>query len=119
MEARLIRAAFVAVVLLVSMGARYRSANFIVETADPRLAQQFAEAAENFRGKLAISWLGEEMPNWSQPCPDDGAGRPEPGRGRSHHVHLRPRRSLRLADVDPRLRASACSIPSCRTKSRT
>ena len=69
MEARLIRAAFVAAALLVSMGAKYRSANFIVDTADPRLAQQFAEAAEYFRGKLAVSWLGEEIPNWSRPCP--------------------------------------------------
>ena len=69
MEARTFRAVFVAAVLLVSMGARYRSANFIVETADPRLAQQFAEAAEKFRGELALSWLGEELPNWTQPCP--------------------------------------------------
>ena len=69
MEARLIRAAFVAVLLLVSMGAKYRSANYIVETADPRLAQQFAEAAEDFRSKLAVSWLGEELPKWNQPCP--------------------------------------------------
>ena len=69
MEARLLRAAFVAVMLLVSMGAKYRRANFIVDTADPRLAQQFAEAAENFRSTLAVSWLGEELPNWNQPCP--------------------------------------------------
>lgn len=69
MEARLLRAAFVAVVLLVSMGARYRTANYIVETADPRLAQQFAEAAESYRKTLALSWLGEELPNWNQPCP--------------------------------------------------
>jgi hypothetical protein len=69
MEARTLRAVFTAVLLLVSMGARYRSANFVVETPDPRLAQQFAEAAEKYRGELAQSWLGEELPNWSQPCP--------------------------------------------------
>jgi hypothetical protein len=69
MEARFTRAALVAVVLLFSMGAKYRSANFIVETADPRLAQQFAEAAEDFRSKLAVSWLGDELPRWAQPCP--------------------------------------------------
>jgi hypothetical protein len=69
MEARILRAAFVAVVLLVSMGAKYRSANYLVETADPRLAQQFAEAAESYRQSLALSWLGKELPKWSRPCP--------------------------------------------------
>jgi hypothetical protein len=69
MEARLLRAAFVAVVMLVSMGAKFRSANFIVDATDPRLAQQFALAAEDYRSKLAISWLGEELPKWYQPCP--------------------------------------------------
>ncbi|MCC6126475.1 MAG: hypothetical protein IT426_16065 [Pirellulales bacterium] len=69
MEARILRAAFVAVVLLVSLGAKYRSANYIVETADPRLAQQFAEAAESYRQTLAVSWLGKELPKWSRPCP--------------------------------------------------
>jgi hypothetical protein len=69
MEARLIRAAFVAVALVVSMGAKYKSANFIVDTADPRLAQQFADAAEKYRSQLALSWLGEELPKWTQPCP--------------------------------------------------
>jgi hypothetical protein len=69
MDARISRAVFVTAVLLVSMGARYRSANFIVETADPNLAKQFAEAAENYRVKLAESWLGEKLPNWSKPCP--------------------------------------------------
>jgi hypothetical protein len=69
MEARFARALFVLAVLLCAMGAKYRTANFIVETADPRLAQQFAEAAEDFRSKLALSWLGEELPKWSQPCP--------------------------------------------------
>jgi hypothetical protein len=69
MEARFNRAALVAVVLLVSMGAKYRSANFVIDTPDPRLAPQFAEAAEGYRKTLALSWLGEELPNWSRPCP--------------------------------------------------
>jgi hypothetical protein len=51
------------------MGARHRSANFIVETPDPNLARQFAEAAEKYRHDLAVEWLGQPMPNWSQPCP--------------------------------------------------
>jgi hypothetical protein len=54
---------------MVSMGARHRSANFIVDTPDPNLAAQFADAAEKYRHDLAIEWLGQPMPNWSQPCP--------------------------------------------------
>ncbi len=69
MDARITRAALLTAVLLVSMGARHRSANFIVETADPRLAVQFAEAAEKYRHDLAVEWLGQPMPDWSQPCP--------------------------------------------------
>ncbi len=68
MEARPLRAALLAAVLAVSMGARSRTPNFVVETPDPRLAQQFARAAEKYRRDLAVSWLGKAMPNWSQPC---------------------------------------------------
>ncbi len=69
MEARIIRAVALSAALLVSMGARHRSANFIVETPDPNLAAQIAQAAEKYRHDLAIEWLGQPMPNWSQPCP--------------------------------------------------
>ena len=81
MEARLIRVALLAATLMVSMGARYQSANFVVETADPNLATQIAQAAETYRHDLAIEWLGESLPNWAQPCtmtvqvgPNLGAG---------------------------------------------
>jgi hypothetical protein len=81
MEARLIRAAVLVATLMLSMGARYQSANFIVETADPSLAPQIAQTAERFRHDLAIEWLGEALPNWAQPCmmtvqtgPNLGAG---------------------------------------------
>ena len=57
-----------AVLLLVSMGASQRTANFIVETPDPAFAQQVAQAAEQYRRDLAVAWLGKAMPNWSQPC---------------------------------------------------
>ena len=62
------RAALVAAVLVAAMGAQLRSKNFIVETSDPNFAQQVSQAAEKFRHDLAIEWLGEPMPNWSQPC---------------------------------------------------
>jgi hypothetical protein len=54
--------------LLASMGASQRTANFIVETPDPGFTQQVAQAAEQYRRDLAVAWLGKAMPNWSQPC---------------------------------------------------
>jgi hypothetical protein len=69
MEARIFRAVLVAAVLLVSMGASYRTPNFIIQTAHPQLAEQFGKAAEKYRRDLAVAWLGEPMPDWSQPCP--------------------------------------------------
>ena len=68
MDARIHRTALLAVVLLVSMGAQYRSANFIVETPNANFARKVAETAEKHRGELAVEWLGQPMPNWSQPC---------------------------------------------------
>ncbi len=80
-RAALRRTALLAAVLLVAMGARQRTDNFIVETADPNFAQQMAQAAEKYRHDLAIEWLGKPMPNWAQPCvmevrvgPNLGAG---------------------------------------------
>jgi len=81
MEARIFRVALLAAVLFVSMGASYRTPNFIIQTQSPQLAEQFGKAAEQYRHDLAIAWLGEAMPEWSQPCvvtaqvgPNLGAG---------------------------------------------
>src|SRR5690554_5214080 len=68
MEARFMPAV-VLLILVVSMGANVRTANFIVEAPTPDLAEKIAKAAEKFRRELAIEWLGEPMPNWSKPCP--------------------------------------------------
>jgi len=62
------RFVLLAAVLLASMGARQRSANFIVETPDPGFARQVVQAAEKYRRDLAVEWLGRPMPNWAQPC---------------------------------------------------
>lgn len=62
------RIGLLAVLLLVSMGARRQSANFIVETPDPAYAQQVVRAAERFRRDLAVEWLGKALPDWAQPC---------------------------------------------------
>ncbi len=64
-----------------SLAAQRRSPNFLVNTSDARLAQQICQAAEKYRHDLAVSWLGQPMPNWSAPCvmtvrvgPNLGAG---------------------------------------------
>lgn len=81
MEARIFRVALLAALLLVASGARVRTPNFLVQTADPQMAQQIAQAAEQYRRDLAIEWLGKPMPDWAQPCvmtvhlaPNLGAG---------------------------------------------
>jgi len=66
--AALQRIAWVLVLLPATLGARHRTDNFIVETFDPQLARQLAEAAERYRRDLAVAWLGRTMPNWAQPC---------------------------------------------------
>jgi hypothetical protein len=69
MEARRIRAALLAAALWALLGASYRTPNFIIQTADPRLAETFGKVAEKLRHELAVSWTGKAMPDWSQPCP--------------------------------------------------
>jgi hypothetical protein len=68
MEARMYRAAFLAVALA-SMGASYRTQNYLVNAPTKQVAQQVGDAAERYRRDLAIEWIGREMPPWSQPCP--------------------------------------------------
>lgn len=68
MDARRIYGLLAAAVGLLLTGARFQTDNFVVETANPQLAQQFALAAENYRHQLAVSWLGKPMPDWSQRC---------------------------------------------------
>ncbi len=75
------RFALLAGLLWVSMGASVRTANFIVETDDPAFAQQVSQAAENYRRELAVSWLGEAMPNWYQPCVMTVQAAPQLGAG--------------------------------------
>jgi hypothetical protein len=68
MDARFIRAALVAA-SLASLGAGYRTPNFVVEAPTPEIAEQIGKAAEQYRRELAMEWLGKAMPTWSQPCP--------------------------------------------------
>jgi hypothetical protein len=68
MEARLVSTAFVAAAV-VSLGASYRTPNFVVRARTSEFAKEVGQAAEKYRRELAIEWLGKEMPNWFQPCP--------------------------------------------------
>ncbi|HEY5314943.1 MAG TPA: hypothetical protein VIK18_20595, partial [Pirellulales bacterium] len=68
MEARLVRAAILAAALG-CLGASYRTQNFVVQAATGDIAHRVGDEAEKFRRELAIQWLGQAMPNWSQPCP--------------------------------------------------
>ena len=68
MEARLPCAAFLVAAIL-SLGAGYRTQNFVVTAQTPQLAQEVCEAAEHYRSELAVEWLGEELPPWNAPCP--------------------------------------------------
>jgi hypothetical protein len=65
------RPSLVAVFLgaLLSLGASYRTPNFVVEAATPQVAQQVGQYAEYYRKQKALDWLGQEMPPWPQPCP--------------------------------------------------
>jgi hypothetical protein len=52
-----------------SMGASYRTTNFVVQAPTPQIAEQVGRWAEYYRRDKAVLWLGQEMPPWPQPCP--------------------------------------------------
>ena len=53
-----------------SLGAGFRTPNFVVTAPTAEFAKQVGEAAEVYRRELAIEWTGKPLPgNWSSPCP--------------------------------------------------
>ncbi len=68
MEARFFSAALIAVSLL-SLGASYRTQNFVVTAPTPEVAQALGQAGETYRRDLALDWLGRELPPWQDRCP--------------------------------------------------
>ncbi len=57
---------------LASIGAGYRTPNFIVTAPTAEFAKQVGDAAEIYRDELAIEWTGKPLPgNWSSSCPID------------------------------------------------
>jgi hypothetical protein len=61
--------------------AGYKTANFTVAAPTPELAKEIGDTAEMWRKRLAVEWLGEEMPGWSQPCPITARVAPRTGAG--------------------------------------
>ena len=61
--------------------AGYRTANFVIEAPSPQLAQKIGDAAEQYRHDLAIEWIGQPLPRWSQPCPITAEVAPALGAG--------------------------------------
>jgi len=55
--------------ILSSVGAGYRTDNFIVDAPTIELARQVGQAAEHHRKEQALTWLGKELPAWQEPCP--------------------------------------------------
>jgi hypothetical protein len=55
--------------VLSSLGASYRTTNFLVDAPSPQVAQQIGQLAEYYRKQKAMQWLGREMPPWPDPCP--------------------------------------------------
>ncbi len=80
MEVRLTRALVLAAAFS-SLGASYRTENFIVTAPTPRLAQRICQHAEQCRRQLAIEWLGRELPRWQAVCPITANVAPHLGAG--------------------------------------
>ena len=68
MDARLLKAA-VFLSTFTSLGATYRTPNFVVSAPTEKIAQQVGRAAEYYRDELAVGWLGKKLPQWNRPCP--------------------------------------------------
>ncbi len=48
---------------------RHTTENFVVYAPDPAFARKIGSEAERFRRELAIQWIGDELPTWSEKCP--------------------------------------------------
>ena len=69
MDARLLRVCHSGAALG-SLGASYRTNNFVVAAPTAEMAQQIGDkAAEVLSPRPGPRWSGSEMPNWAQPCP--------------------------------------------------
>lgn len=49
-------------------GATFRTRNFVVTAKKAEVARQVAEFAEHYRRSKALDWLGQVLPDWTDPC---------------------------------------------------
>ncbi|MCH2203058.1 MAG: hypothetical protein MK102_13890 [Fuerstiella sp.] len=68
MDALILRVTLILITLFISTGASYRTRNFIATATSAEEARSVAEAAEQYRRRLAIFWTGRTLKNWSHPC---------------------------------------------------
>lgn len=80
MDARLSSAALIVAAVL-TMGAGYRTQNFVIDAPTPAFAKQVGDAAEAYRRELAMEWLGRELPPWQSPIPVTVYAGPQLGAG--------------------------------------
>ncbi|RMF39602.1 MAG: hypothetical protein D6753_13430, partial [Planctomycetota bacterium] len=66
------------------------SQNFIVFADSPQWAEEVAQAAETHRRELAVYWLGQELPPWSERIPLHVHARPDLGAGGETRFSLLP-----------------------------
>jgi hypothetical protein len=55
--------------IFASMGASFKTTNFLVNAPTQQIAEQVGQWAEYYRKEKAKLWLGREMPPWPRPCP--------------------------------------------------
>ncbi|MEO2031126.1 MAG: hypothetical protein ABGZ35_03470 [Planctomycetaceae bacterium] len=68
MDALILRVLLIAITLFVSTGANFRTRNFAVTAPEADEAKTVAEAAEEYRRRLAVFWIGRPLKPWSKPC---------------------------------------------------
>src|SRR4051794_9628335 len=59
----------------------YKTTNFTVSAPTPQLAKEIGDQAEIYRKQLSVEWLGQELPQWSKPCPIHADVAPNKGAG--------------------------------------
>ena len=115
---RLLQFAAFGCLLLVAMGAQRRSANYVVETADPELCPRGLAGGGTVSPRSGRGLARPDHARLVAAVRDDGPGRSAPRGRRRHHVSISGRRGVWLADddsglaaADPRFRPAARDHP--------
>jgi hypothetical protein len=85
--------ALILIAAAISLGATFRTPNFIATAPTEDFAQAVAESAEHYRKAHAINWLGSEIPAWPSPCPIQAIDA-ESNTGVTHFMSKQPTRMV-------------------------